>query len=66
MTEENINLRRNALIFGGLLGAIIGTVAAFLLVKSIEESEETQAITPARGMRLGMLVMNFLRQISNL
>ena len=62
--SDNNQWKRNTYIFGGLIGAIIGVVSAVLLVRSVDESEENQAITPARGMKLGMLVMNFLRQIS--
>ena len=29
-----------------------------------DENEDSQAISPAKGMKLGMLVMNFLRQLS--
>ena len=62
--SDNNQWKRNTYIFGGLIGAIIGVVSAVLIVRSAEEDEDNQAITPARGMKLGMLVMNFLRQIS--
>jgi len=62
--SDNNQWKRNTYIFGGLIGAIIGVISAVLIVRSVDEGDENQAITPARGMKLGMLVMNFLRQIS--
>jgi hypothetical protein len=62
--SENTEWKRNTLIIGGLIGAIIGVISAVLIVKEVEESEDSTAISPAKGMRLGMLVMNFLRQIT--
>jgi len=63
--SENNQWKRNTYILGGLIGAIIGVISAVLIVKNVEDTEDSQSITPARGMKLGMLVMNFLRQISN-
>jgi hypothetical protein len=62
--SENTEWKRNTLIIGGLIGAIIGVISAVLIVKEVEENEDSTAISPAKGMRLGMLVMNFLRQIT--
>jgi hypothetical protein len=62
--SENTEWKRNTLIIGGLIGAIIGVISAVLIVKEVEENEDATAISPAKGMRLGMLVMNFLRQIT--
>ena len=62
--SENPQWKSKTLIAGGLLGAIIGVISAILLVRSVEENEDSQSITPAKGMKLGMMVMNFLRQIT--
>lgn len=64
--SENPQWKRNTIIVGGLIGAIIGVVSAVLLVKSTEDNEEMGAITPAKGMKLGMMVVTFLRQITNI
>ena len=63
--SENKQWKRNTLIAGGLIGVIIGVISAILIVRDAEENEGNQSITPARGMKLGMMVMNFLRQITN-
>lgn len=62
--SENPQWKTNTMIAGGLLGAIIGVISAILLVRSIKENEDPQSIAPAKGMKLGMMVMNFLRQIA--
>ena len=64
--ESNKSIKTNALIIGGVLGAIIGVVAANVLVKEVEADENSQSLTPARGFQLGMIVLGMLRQITNL
>ena len=64
--ESKRNLRRNAMLFGAVIGAVIGVVAANMLVKEAEESNNGTALTPAKGMKLGMLVLGLLRQITSL
>jgi hypothetical protein len=64
--EPNSNWKRNALIFGGVLGAVVGVVAANMLVKEAEENDNETALTPAKGMQLGALVLGLLRQITSL
>ena len=64
--ESNKNIKTNALIIGGVLGAIIGVVAANVLVREVEGDENSESLTPARGFQLGMIVLGMLRQITNL
>ena len=64
--ESNNNQRQAALLVGAVIGAIIGALAANLLVKEAEESNQELALTPARGMKLGMATLNFLRNITGL
>lgn len=62
--SKNTDLKRNTLIIGGLIGAVIGVISAILIMREVDENEDAQAISPAKGMKLGMLVMNFLRQLN--
>ena len=58
------NFKRNALLIGGVIGALVGVMAAGILVREAEENESETALTPARGMQIGMLVLGLLRQLS--
>jgi gas vesicle protein len=58
--------RRNALIVGGVIGAVVGVVAASLLVREAEENENQEALTAGKGFQIGMLVLGLLRQITKL
>lgn len=70
MEENNATFKRNALLVGGVLGALVGIMAANVIVKSAEneaaENDSEVAITPAKGLKLGMLVLGLLRQISDI
>ena len=64
--ETNNNCKRNALIFGAAIGGVVGVIAANMLVKEAEENDNKTAITPGKGMQLGMLILGLLRQITSL
>lgn len=70
MEEQTGNFRRNALIVGMIGGALVGALAAQVFVRSAEreaeESGQELAITPAKGLQIGVLVMGLLRQLSSL
>ena len=55
-----------ALLVGGAIGALAGVGAAFLLTKRAEQQGQPLAITPAKGVRLGVLVAGLLRSILSL
>ena len=54
------------MLFGAVIGAVVGVVAANMLVKEAEKSNNGTALSPAKGMKLGMLVLSLLRQITSL
>ena len=64
--ENNSSFKRNAVLMGGIIGALVGVVAANMLVKEVEEGDNQESLTPAKGFQLGMLVLGLLRQITNL
>jgi gas vesicle protein len=54
------------LLFGALIGAAIGLIAAMLLNRRAEKSERETAITAGEGLKLGVLVLGLLRAIGSL
>lgn len=57
---------RNTILFGALLGAVTGIVAAVLLTRRAEKNERETAITTGEGLKLGVLVFGLLRAIASL
>lgn len=68
MEENNVDFKRKALLVGGIVGALVGVFAANVYIKTaeIEGTEEDLSLTPAKGLKLGMLVIGLLRQISDI
>ena len=58
--------QNRTLLFGALIGAFTGLVAAVLLNRRAEKTGSEVAITAGDGMKLGMLVFGLLRAISSL
>jgi len=58
--------KSRTLMTGALIGAFTGLIAAMLLNRRAENSENGSALTAGEGMKLGMLVFGLLRAISSL
>ena len=58
--------RNKTLLFGALLGAVTGLIAANMLHRRAEKGERDTAITAGEGMKLGVLVFGLLRAIASL
>jgi gas vesicle protein len=58
--------KNRTLLFGAVIGAVTGLIAASLLNRRAEKSEKETALTPGEGMKLGMLVFGLLRAIASL
>lgn len=54
------------LLIGGAIGALVGVGAAFLLTKRAEQKGQWLAITPAKGVQLGVLLAGLMRSILSL
>jgi gas vesicle protein len=62
-----MNSRNKTLIIGGLVGSVLGVLAAWLYVKtSGEEEEAPQAIQTGKMVKLGLSIMEILRQVTAL
>lgn len=60
------NWKPKALIVGALLGALVGTTAAYLLVQRAERESGALKVSAGEGVKLGVLVFGLLRQIAQL
>jgi gas vesicle protein len=58
--------KNKTLLFGALLGALTGLIAANLLNRRAEKTGSELAITSGDGMKLGVLVFGLLRAIASL
>jgi hypothetical protein len=54
------------LVFGALIGAFTGLIAAMILSRRAERNENGTAITTGEGLKLGVLVFGLLRAIASL
>lgn len=58
--------KSKVLIVGGILGAVIGVIAAGMLLRAADENQGETALTAGKGLQIGMLVLGLLRQITSL
>jgi hypothetical protein len=54
------------LLVGGVVGALVGVGAAFLLAKRAEQKGQPLAITPVKGVQLGVMLAGLMRSILSL
>lgn len=65
-TESKGNWKGRILLLGGLAGALTGLAAAYLLVRRAEERGVEPRLEMGEGIRLGLLLLGLLRQVSTL
>jgi gas vesicle protein len=58
--------KSRTILFGALIGAVTGLVAAILLTRRAENTERETAITSGEGLKLGVLIFGLLRAIASL
>jgi gas vesicle protein len=58
--------KSSTILFGALIGAVTGLVAAILLTRRAEKGDRETALTTGEGLKLGILVIGLLRAISSL
>lgn len=67
-----MNLRTRVLLFGGIIGALLGVGVTYLYLRSaptqVDESgrERLPAIPPGRAIQVGMSILTAIRQIVGL
>ena len=58
--------KSSTILFGTLIGAVTGLVAAMLLTRRAERTDSEVAITTGEGLKLGVLIFGLLRAIASL
>lgn len=61
--EVDASWKTKTLLIGGVIGALTGLGAAYLLTRRAEKKGEPLAITSGQGLKLGVLVAGLLRSI---
>lgn len=64
--EEQSQLRTRIMVIGGVLGALVGLGAAYMLVQRADKEGQELNLSTGEGIRLGMLLLGVLRQVSRL
>ena len=65
-TESVDNKKVVTLAIGGILGALIGLAAAYLLWKNAEKTGGDIEVSAGEGISLSLLVMGLLRQVAKI
>ncbi|MBN2556141.1 MAG: hypothetical protein JXA97_09425 [Anaerolineales bacterium] len=63
METTEPNWKRNFLIIGGIIGALTGLGAAYLMIRQAEDEGGRPKLKASDGIQMGMSVMTLMRQI---
>jgi hypothetical protein len=64
--DDVTNKKAVTLMVGGLLGALVGLAAAYLLWQNAEKSGGEIQVSAGEGISLSLLVMGLLRQVAKI
>jgi hypothetical protein len=65
-SERRKRMNNRVLLFGALIGAATGLVAALMLQRRAEQTGQEISLSAGDGIQLGVLVMGLLRAVSAL
>ena len=66
MMSNNPNSKTITWIAGGTIGLLAGLLSAYLIIKNREENGGKLSLTSKDGLKIGMGLATFLRQISDI
>lgn len=66
MEQNADSWKTKTMLIGAAVGALVGAGAAYLLVKKSARDQSQLSITTGDGIKLGLLVLGLLRQITQL
>ncbi len=55
--------KKQTLIFGAVIGVVVGLFAAYALIQKAEENSTTPQLTSREGVTLGLGVLGLVRQV---
>jgi len=64
--QTDTSWKMKSIVVGGVLGALVGVGAALLLTKRAEQKGTKLAMTPVKGVQLGVMLAGLLRSILSL
>jgi hypothetical protein len=64
--DEDTNWKTKMILAGGLIGAVTGAVAAYIVIQRAERQGIRPNLGAGDGLRLGMKVMGLLRDVTRL
>jgi uncharacterized membrane protein len=65
-TQLENSWKAKVLVIGGVLGALTGVGAAFLLTRRAEREGKPLSLSTGKGVQLGVLIAGLLRSILSL
>ena len=60
------NPKPKILIIGGLIGALMGLGAAYLLIQRAEREQRTPSLSIPEGIKLGLVALGAMKQVAQL
>jgi hypothetical protein len=63
---EEENWKSKVMLIGGMVGLLAGLGAAYMLIQRADRDAEKPELNLVEGIKLGLLVLGTLRQISQL
>ncbi|NIS80841.1 MAG: hypothetical protein GTO14_11670 [Anaerolineales bacterium] len=62
--NEDENWKRKTILIGGLIGALTGVGAAYLIIQRAEKEGAPPKLGAGEGFRVGITLLGLLRQIA--
>ncbi|HEY9076862.1 MAG TPA: hypothetical protein VIO61_10020 [Anaerolineaceae bacterium] len=62
---KNMSWQTKTFLLGGLVGAGLGLLAAFLLVKQAEQNQTTPKLSAGEGVKIGLGILGVLKLITD-
>ena len=64
--KSGINYETRVLLVGSLIGAMVGLVGSFLIIKNNERKGTELQVSTGEGVKLSLIIMALLRQVAEL